>query len=69
MLPVASLLRFLLLMLRLNPTERLIHGSPSQSQEGGLGMPGKTGNRSIIIVEDACWVASKGSRVQIPAAR
>ena len=32
-------------------------------------MPGKTGNRSIIIVEDACWVASKGSRVQIPAAR
>ena len=32
-------------------------------------MKGKTGNRSIIIVEDACWVASKGSRVQIPAAR
>jgi hypothetical protein len=36
MLPTASLSRFLLLLLRLNPTERLIHGSPSQSQEEGL---------------------------------
>jgi hypothetical protein len=35
----------------------------------GLGMKGNIPNRSIIIVEDACWVASKGSRVQIPAAR
>jgi hypothetical protein len=36
MLPVASLSRFFLLVLRFNPTERLIHGSPSQSQEEGL---------------------------------
>jgi len=72
MLTATSLSRFFLLPLRLNPSERLIRGSLSQSQKGALVWRAKLGiSRSLLadIFEGACWVALWGSRVQIPAAR